>query len=430
MVQSADIEGFVFNPEKHRISDYLGIDYIFETEIDPHLACAGICSEQSTAQWKRPGLNEDYRPQYAAKFTNLKIIKTQNSFSYPEYQASRPVTVCSVRVYHPLINFGPRIPNLLSAIAGEGAFYCPSIPVLKITDIHFPETFLKNFPGPTFGIDGLRQSLQVYNRPFFIGVVKPNIGLEAADFAEITYQSLVGGLDIAKDDEMLADAPNLELSARLKAVETLRRKAESETKIPKMFVVNVTDETQAMEELYKKAKEGGAGCVMVNSYFTGMPALKRLRQLSSLPILSHFTGAALFERLQHYGIEGKVFVKLQRLLGADIIVIPGFGPRMYAPDWRVQEQVQACLEPMGNIKPALAVPGGSDSAVTLPLVYQKIGHPHFGFIAGRGVFGHPLGPKAGAMSLHQAWNAIKNGVDLQKYSEQNTELKLALDSFK
>jgi ribulose-bisphosphate carboxylase large chain len=53
--------------------------------------------------------------------------------------------------------------------------------------------------------------------------------------------------------------------------------------------------------------------------------------------------------------------------------------------------------------PALPIPGGSDTAETLPTVSQKVGSPDFGFISGRGVFGNPDGPKAGAKTLRDAW---------------------------
>ena len=51
----------------------------------------------------------------------------------------------------------------------------------------------------------IRKILGVNDRPVFMGVVKPNIGLPPADFAKLAYESWLGGLDIAKDDEMQAD---------------------------------------------------------------------------------------------------------------------------------------------------------------------------------------------------------------------------------
>jgi ribulose-bisphosphate carboxylase large chain len=84
---------------------------------------------------------------------------------------------------------------------------------------------------------------------------------------------------------------------------------------------------------------------------------------------------------------------------------------------------------MGPIKPALPVPGGSDSAVTLAGVYRRIGSPDFGFVPGRGVFGHPMGPRGGAASLRQAWDAIAAGIPLAEHATSHPELAAAIDAF-
>ena len=45
-----------------------------------------------------------------------------------------------------------------------------------------------------------------------------------------------------------------------------------------------------------------------------------------------------------------------------MIILAGFGARMKTSDAEVLENVAACLNPMGNIKPALPVPAGSQWA--------------------------------------------------------------------
>ena len=49
-------------------------------------------------------------------------------------------------------------------------------------------------------------------------LVKPNIGLPPEAFAELAYQGWLGGLDIAKDDELLGDVAWSPLSARAEKV--------------------------------------------------------------------------------------------------------------------------------------------------------------------------------------------------------------------
>ena len=76
---------------------------------------------------------------------------------------------------------------------------------------------------------------------------------------------------------------------------------------------------------------------------------------------------------------------------------------------------------------SLPVPGGSDSALTLEGVYRKVGSVDFGFVPGRGIFGHPMGPKAGAASIRQAWEAIEQGIELETYAVGRPELQVMVD---
>lgn len=391
MLTHEDISGFFASRSEIDLKDHVFLRYLFETRSNPRLVAATLCSEQSTAQWNRPGKDGDFRPKYGAKVVELK-------------EAGRGKW--EVEIAHPHRNFGPRIPNFLSAAAGEGPFYCPGIETIRWTDFEFPENFLKEFEGPRFGMEGLRDSLKIHRRPFFIGVVKPNIGLPPAEFAEIAYHGWIGGLDIAKDDEMLADAEGSSLAERSALAGRARLKAEKETGQKKIFIANITDEVDRIGDLHDAAVAGGANCVMINAIMTGLSALRVLRRRAKVPVMSHFTGTACFSRIPDFGISSLVTTKIQRLAGADIVALAGFGERMRCADSEVLANIDACLKPWGPIRSALPVPGGSETAKTLPEVYGKIGHSDFGFICGRGVFGHPQGPEAGARGLVDAWARI------------------------
>ena len=200
--------GFFADRASLEMEDYVLLDYCFESVVDPEEAAAQLCQEQSTAQWRRVGVDEDLRDRFGAKVIDLAVtgVLDQPSYPLPSVEAAQAYQ-CRATIAHPHGNFGPRIPNILTAALGEGAFYSPGIATIKLMDIEFPDSFLQHFEGPKFGIQGLRDILEVYDRPIFFGVVKPNIGLAPDDFAELAYQSWLGGLDIAKDDEMLSDVP-------------------------------------------------------------------------------------------------------------------------------------------------------------------------------------------------------------------------------
>ena len=402
-----DLAGFFATRDAIDPEQYLELDFTFECVGDPREAAAHLCAEQSTAQWRRVGVDEDFRPRFAAKVLELDARPLPKGFSItladPPHGA---VHACRATIAHPHGNFGARLPNLLSAICGEGVFFAPGIPLVRLEDIRFPASFLAQFDGPQFGIAGLREQLQLFDRPFFFGVIKPNIGLPPESFATLGYESWIGGLDIAKDDEMLADVPWCSLAERTALLGAARRQAEAATGVRKMYLANITDDVDRLVALHDVAVAQGANAVLVNAIPIGLSGVRMLRRHATVPVIAHFPMIAAFSRLPGYGIHSRVMTRLQRLAGCDAIIMPGFGPRMFTPEHEVLENVRACVEPMGAIAPSLPVPGGSDSAATLGAVHRRLGTVDFGFVAGRGIFGHPEGPAAGAASIRDAWTAI------------------------
>jgi ribulose-bisphosphate carboxylase large chain len=425
-----DIAGFYARRTDLNPDDYIELDFAFECAGDPREAAAHLCSEQSTAQWRRVGIDEDFRPRFAAKVLELESQPCPSGFSIPvTCAATGPVHACRATIAHPHGNFGPRLPNLLSAVLGEGVFFAPGIPLIRLNDIRFPDSYLAAFQGPQFGIAGLRDRLRVYHRPIFFGVIKPNIGLPAEPFAELGYQSWLGGLDIAKDDEMLADIPWCPLADRAAALGEARLRAERETRVPKLYLANITDEVDRLMELHDLAVGKGANALLVNAMPVGLSGVRMLRRHAKVPLIAHFPFIAAFSRLAGYGVHSRVLTRLQRLAGFDVVIMSGFGPRMMTPEQEVLDCVRACLDPMGPIAPCLPVPGGSDSAATLEGVYRKLGTTDFGFVPGRGVFGHPMGPAAGAASIRQAWAAIAAGIPVPDHAATHPELRAALEAF-
>ncbi|HHJ06498.1 MAG TPA: ribulose 1,5-bisphosphate carboxylase [Anaerolineae bacterium] len=421
-------QGFFANWESLDAEKYLRLDYYFETTANPEEAAAHLCQEQSTAQWKRVGVDEDLRQRFGAKVIDLVVEQVFDKPNYPALAAEQKKSYgCRVKIAHPHENFGPKIPNLLTAVGGEGAFHSPGISVIKLLDIEFPESFLQHFSGPKFGVDGLRNILNVYDRPLFFGVIKPNIGLAPEPFAQLAYQGWLGGLDIAKDDEMLGDVPWSPLSERAEKLGRARLAAEKATGEKKIYLANITDEVDRLLELHDIAVERGANALMVNGMTTGLSAIRMLRKHTQVPLVAHFDFIAPFTLIPDFGIHSKLITKLQRMVGFDAIIFPGYGARMKTPDIEVLQSVQACLEPLGDLKSSLPVPAGSQWAGSTGDLYKKLGTVDFGIVPGRAVFEHPMGPKGGAASLRQGWEAVTKGLALETYAQEHPELAAAIE---
>jgi ribulose-bisphosphate carboxylase large chain len=429
-VTQQDKEGFFADQTSLDMEQYVILDYYFESVIDPEEAAAHLCQEQSTAQWKRVGVDEDLRDRFGAKVIdlNVEIVLDRPSYPLPDAENDKAYS-CRVKIAHPHRNFGPKLPNLLTAACGEGAFYSPGISVIKLLDIEFPISYLQHFEGPKFGIEGLRDILGVYDRPLFFGVIKPNIGLPPEPFAELAYQSWLGGLDIAKDDEMLGDVEWSPLSERAEKLGKARLESERITGEKKIYLANITDEVDRLIELHDIAVERGANALMVNGMTTGLSAVRMLRKHTKVPLVAHFDFIAPFTHISYFGVHSKVITKLQRLVGFDTIIFPGFGARMKTTDSEVMLNVQECLKPLGHLKKSLPVPAGSQWAGSTAVLYKKLKTIDFGIVPGRAVFEHPMGPRGGAASLRQGWEAVASGQTLEAYAENHPELQQAIERF-
>ena len=184
-----DIQGFLAKESEIDKGSCVIFDYVFETSLDPLEAAARLCQEASTAQWKRPGVDEDFRARHAAKVVALDVLD-ESGFSafYSDREGVSSYLKVRARIAHPYRNFGTKIPNLLTVAMGEGAFFSHGITAIKLKDIWFPPEFLADFQGPLHGIEGFRTMIEVYDRPIFFGVVKPNVGLDPRSFADLAFE--------------------------------------------------------------------------------------------------------------------------------------------------------------------------------------------------------------------------------------------------
>jgi ribulose-bisphosphate carboxylase large chain len=115
------------------------------------------------------------------------------------------------------------------------------------------------------------------------------------------------------------------------------------------------------------------------------------------------------------------------MAGYDVLIYPGLDSRLKTTETEVLANADACLTDMGGLKQMLPVPAGSQWAGSLKSLYELLGTADFGIVPGRAVFGHPLGPKGGAASLRQGWEAVQAGKTLEEYARDHEELRLAIE---
>jgi ribulose-bisphosphate carboxylase large chain len=317
------------------------------------------------------------------------------------------------------------MPNILSSVAGN-VFGLDAIESLRLNDIHLPEALAKCFPGPKYGMNGVRRLLGVEGRPLVGTIIKPKLGLKTWDHARVAYEAWSGGCDIVKDDENLSGQGFNPFEERV--VETLesRDRAEEETGERKAYLVNVTAEAEEMLGRAQFVEDLGGRYVMVDIITCGFSALQALRDRGlDLAIHAHRAGHAAFTRMESHGISMRVVAKLARVVGVDQLHVGTAVGKMAETEREVRGNIDALKQDMHGVKPVLPVASGGLHPGLVPSLVEIFGLDLV-IQAGGGIHGHPGGTSAGARAMRQAVDAAVEGRPLDEYAEGHGELAAAL----
>lgn len=369
-------------------------------------AAGGVAAESSVGTWTELTTVKPYIDKLAARVFNIEgnIAK----IAYPQ------------ELFEP-----GNMPNILSSIAGN-VFGLRALENLRLIDIDFPSKLVKSFKGPKFGIEGIRRLLKVYDRPLVGTIIKPKLGLKTADHAKVAYEGWIGGCDIVKDDENLSSQSFNPFEERVAKTLEARDRAEKETGEKKVYMVNITAETEQMLKRAELVLDHGGEYVMVDILTCGFAALQTLRnQDFKLVIHAHRAGHAAFTKNPKHGISMKVIAKVARMIGVDQLHVGTVVGKMFETKDEVRENCEALKTEMSGLKPVLPVASGGLHPGLVPSLMELFGKD-FVIQAGGGIHGHSGGTVAGAKAMRQAVDATLQGVPLKEYGRTHKELETAL----
>ncbi|MBS7625824.1 type III ribulose-bisphosphate carboxylase [Candidatus Bathyarchaeota archaeon] len=332
----------------------------------------------------------------------------------------------TVKIAYPieLFEYG-NMPNILSSIAGN-VFGLKTLRNLRLEDVHIPRRLVKTFKGPKYGIEGVREVTRVYGRPLLGTIIKPKIGLKTQDHAKIAYEAWVGGCDVVKDDENLSGQRFNPFEDRVIQTLEMRDRAEGETGESKMYMVNVTAETEEMLRRASFVEEQGGEYVMVDILTCGWSALQTLRNRDlNLVIHAHRAGHAAFTRNPKHGISMNVIAKIVRIIGLDQLHVGAAFGKMSEGEGEVKRNCEVLRGDLYGLKEVMPVASGGLHPRTLPPLIENFGLDIV-IQAGGGVHGHPGGTISGAKAMRQAIEASAKGVRLDDYAGSHPELDQAL----
>ncbi|MBS3177038.1 type III ribulose-bisphosphate carboxylase [Candidatus Woesearchaeota archaeon] len=407
-------------------------------------SCGAVASESSVGTW-------------AASVTGLK-------YEHVQKVAGKVFHIGNdgwIKIAYPQDHFEMgNMSQILASIAGN-IFGMKAVESLRLQDIQWPEKIKKSFPGPQFGISGIRKIFGVKKRPLMLSVAKPKVGMTTKEHCEIGRQIWTGGLDLLKDDENLTGQKFNPFERRVTEALRIRNNVERKTGEKKSYLINVTHSRyKEMERRAKFVAKHGGEYVMLDIVTAGWQATHSLRELCGdlgLAIHAHRAFHGAFTRNPEHGFSMLAVGECARLVGVDQLHIgtAGVGKLVGSKEEVITIQEHIAEEPQilhrnkyrvhlsdrtvkadpklhtldedwGNMKPVFPVSSGGLHPTILPTVLDRLGIDVMLQIGG-GIHGHPKGSYAGACAMRAAVEAYMDDISMEEAAKKSVPLKQALD---
>jgi ribulose-bisphosphate carboxylase large chain len=421
--------------------DRIVATYLIETPLDPAKVADVLAGEQSSGTFVRvAGETDDLRARSRATVERIVELDPAPAPSlHSAWLAGRGATGpwrrARVDVAFPAANIGRNLPTLAATVAGN-LYDLGETTGVRLEHLALPASFRARFERPRQGVAGTRRLTGVASGPIAGTIVKPNVGLSAAQTAALVDALCRAGIDFVKDDEVNADSEHAPIADRIRAVMAKVRRWQDESGKHVMVAFNVSgshDEVLRHAELVQR--EGGS-CVMASLNWVGFSTMQALRRSTDLAIHGHRNGFGMFDRHPALGMAFQPYQAMWRLAGIDHLHVHGMGGKFAQRDEDVAEAARDCLAPLADASDPddpddRIVPAFSSGqwAGTLPRTLEVVPDGDLLFLCGGGILAHPGGPAAGVTSVRQAWEATRAGRTLADAARDAPELRDALAFF-
>lgn len=403
------------DPDKYIIATFLA-------EIGPYppkRVAEELAIENSTGTWTLVR----YETPEVRKNYGAKIVEVVN--------AKENVYVVQLAINGE--NYDPEtggLANLLADIAGN-AYDLMFVNSLKLIDLHFPKSWASAFPGPKFGIEGLREltGTKDYRRPIIGAIMKPNIGLDAKTMAKMAYEIALGGVDMLKDDEALVNPKYCPLEERVTRIMEALDKVKEETGKKALYAFNITmDRQDKMMEAADKVVEHGGNHLMICWAYISYGGIRRLAEDPSikLPLHVHRCGHGALSRMPNHGFDAVLISKLGRMAGADEMHAGSIEGKFHYDITEMRRHMIVFRTRWYHFKPTFPVLSAGNHPGNLAASCEIVGNDVMLF-AGGGIIGHPTSATAGSKAMLQAADAYMKGIPVEEYAKDHEELKAAIE---
>lgn len=404
--------------------------YEIETSLELAHAAEVLAGEQSTGTFVRVAReSDDVRARFAAQVESLEELPLTGASALPG-SVGDPTKRrrARLRLRFPLSNFGPSLPNLQAAVAGN-LFEIKELSAIKLVDLDLPPAFGERYPGPAFGIAGTRRLVSRPSGAMIGTIVKPSIGLSPEELAEVVGELAAAGIDFIKDDELQGNGPSAPLAERVKAVMPVLERHADRTGVKPMYAFNITDDLDRLERNHDLVVEAGGTCVMACINLIGLSGVEFLRRRAAVPIHGHRAMFGAISRSEQLGFSFRAWQKLARLAGVDHLHTNGISNKFYESDAQVLASIEAVRRPLLGHAPTVPVLSSGQWAGLAHATYAATGTADLLVLAGGGIHGHPDGAAAGVASMRDAWASAERGESVEQALADSPAFRQAVETF-
>lgn len=401
---------------------------LFDDKADFEKKAVGIAVGLTVGSWTElPEAKRKTMERHLGQVVSVVVHEPELGAEPGSLASSR---YADIVIAYPDANFSRDIPALLVTVFGKLSMDGR----IKLIDLSVSDQFASAFRGPAFGIGGVRELLNVHDRPLLMSIFKSVIGYDLPELREQFLQQALGGVDLIKDDEILFENPLTPIEKRVEACMAAAKEAEAQTGQKLLYAVNVTGRMSQLRAQAKKAIDAGANALLFNVLAYGFDALQELAEDPdiSVPIAAHPAVAGAFYPSPYHGIAAPLLLgKLMRLAGADLVLFPSPYGSVVMPKEETLAIKDVLLSMKDTaLKPSFPVPSAGIHPGLVPLLMSDFGTESV-VNAGGGVHGHRLGAAAGGRAFRQAIDATQSGVSLESYAAEtgHQELKIAIEQW-
>jgi 2,3-diketo-5-methylthiopentyl-1-phosphate enolase len=398
--------------------EYIIATYLIHGEHDFHKKAKSIAVGLTAGTWTE--LPETRKKQMAAHLGEVIEVTGLAPGKDGEQRA-----LC--KIGYPVRNLTPDFPALLTTVFGKLSLDGK----IKCMDIEAPDSFLDGFPGPRFGIEGIRRKLDVSGRPLLMSIFKQCIGMTLDELEEAYQQQVDGGVDLVKDDEIFFREDYAPAEERIRIFKRINREKEERTGQKTWYAVNLTGPVTQLTDKAKRLAEQGADCFLLNAVPYGLDILHRLAEDPDIdvPVMAHPAFAGAVCSSSDYGLSSPLLLgKLLRWAGADMVLYPSPYGSVAMPKEDALKVAENLRHSSTVHRSSLPAPSAGIHPGLVPAMVRDFGMDLI-VNAGGGIHGHPQGSTAGGKAFVEAIGAAVKGRPLEEAAQESPELKLALDKW-